>query len=120
MSSYAYRTNSRIKEEIVFASDCTLMDKGKRLYCPNPDCDGHMFLCNQKSLGNTKLKPYFRATLKNHRHSSNCCYAILNFNSEEHNESKFDFEKATKQVMHISQPGQEIEKKAIKESDNLF
>ena len=115
MSSYAYLTEERTSESIVFSEKAMITDRGRRFYCPNPDCDAHMFLCNPD---NPEVKPYFRATMKEHRHSPNCSYAIISFNSDEHNESKFDFEKATQHVMRPSKPGPEFEiEKSNKDSD---
>lgn len=109
MISYTYKSKEREEASIVFAHDCTEKDLGIRLYCPNPDCDAHMFLCN---LNNSNIKPYFRATLKNHPHIKDCRYSKLNFKIENYDENKFDFEKATINVMKPSRVGQSsIEKK---------
>lgn len=117
MSGFAYRSRERIKENIVFAIDCTERDKGIRFFCPNPDCDAYMYLCN---LNNNGTKPYFRATLKNHKHIPDCFYEVINFMPEDYNESKFDFEKATYRVMRLRRESKAPEKKKVNKSDKLL
>lgn len=115
MSSYAYRKIERTNDSLVFAEEATFKDRGIPHYCPNPDCPGLLFLCNTD---NPDIKPYFRATLKEHRHAPNCSYAVISFNAEDHNESKFDFERATSRVMRPSRSGYENEaERKEKESD---
>lgn len=103
MISFAYRTSGREEDNIVIATNCTTIEKGVRFFCPNSDCNAHMYLCN---LGNPNIKPYFRATLKNHPHIENCRFSKLTFKEENYDEKKFDFEKATKNVMKPSRTGQ--------------
>lgn len=111
--SYAYRDQSRAEESIIYAVDCNIMDKSLRMYCPNPDCDAHMFICNL-SPDKNHIKPYFRATQKNHGHIEGCKFAKLSFRDEDFNELEFDFDKITHNVMKPSKTGQETHDTVIK------
>lgn len=93
---YAYRSEKREDESIIYAEKCTIQDLGIRMYCPNLSCDAHIYLCN---LSNPDIKPYFRATKNNHPHVKDCSYANLSFNSKDYYEPAFDFDQATKNVM---------------------
>lgn len=105
----------REEASMVLATSCTMQDKGVRFFCPNYDCDAHMFLCN---LGNPNIKPYFRATLKNHPHIMGCQFSKLNFNEDNFDENRFDFDKATSNVMKPSRTGQEPRERSQPKSKN--
>lgn len=104
MISYAFRTSEREEDKAVRAIDCTGKEKGVRFFCPNDDCDAHMFICN---LDNPDIKPYFRATTKLHPHVDSCQFAKLKFKLEDYFEEGFDFDRATERVMKPSRTGQE-------------
>lgn len=105
MVSYAYRTKEREEDKVVRAIECTDQEKGIIFFCPNHDCNAHMFLCN---LNNPTIKPYFRATTKKHSHIDGCQYAKLNINIDDYYENGFDFIKATERAMKPSRTGQEV------------
>lgn len=104
MISYAYKTKNRKEEDIIYAHNCSEKDLGIRFYCPNPNCDAYMYLCNLK---NPDIRPYFRATQKSHPHIKDCKYTKISFKIEDFDETTFDFEKATESVMKPSRTGQE-------------
>ena len=66
MSLFAFEDELRQKKAL--AVKCS--DRSKRFYCPDPQCDAHLFLCNQDGVS----KAYFRATLKSHPHNLDCYY----------------------------------------------
>ena len=44
MSLFAFEDELRQKKAL--AVKCS--DRSKRFYCPDPQCDAHLFLCNQE------------------------------------------------------------------------
>lgn len=73
MSLFAFEDELRQKKAL--AVKCS--DRSKRFYCPDPQCDAHLFLCNQDGVS----KAYFRATLKSHPH--NLVIAIIKIQMSE-------------------------------------
>lgn len=112
MISYAYRSKERTEESIIYAHDCTMADTGVRMFCPNPDCDAHMYLCNLNPSDSSRInRPYFRATQRDHSHIEGCRYAKLNFKIENYDEPAFDFIRLTNNVMKPSRTGQSPEER---------
>jgi hypothetical protein len=70
MSFYAFED---IKRELKVDANQNL-SKQKRFYCPNKNCDAHLFLCNQDGVS----KAYFRATLRAHLHTNGCPFENSN------------------------------------------
>ena len=85
MSLFAFEDELRQKKAL--AVKCS--DRSKRFYCPDPQCDAHLFLCNQDGVS----KAYFRATLKSHPHNLDCYYKNSNVGSiENFDEKAFKFD----------------------------
>lgn len=87
MAMYVYKDKGRTKE--LYAKDALKEDKDKRYYCPNPNCDAHMYLCGVDGVSSA----YFSATRKAYPHRKGCGFeASNNFNSHRFDENVFDFE----------------------------
>lgn len=87
MAMYVYKDKGRTKE--LYAKDALKEDKNKRYYCPNPNCDAHMYVCGVEGVSSA----YFSATRNEHPHCKGCDFAASNnFNSDKFDESAFDFE----------------------------
>lgn len=87
MAVYVYEDKKRTKE--LYAKNALKEDKNKRYYCPNPNCDAHMYICNVDGVSSA----YFSATRKPHPHITGCDFeASNNFNSQKFDEINFDFE----------------------------
>lgn len=85
MSLFAFEDELRQKK--ILAVRCS--DRSRRFYCPNPQCDAYMFLCNKDGVS----RAYFRATLKSHPHNLDCYYKNSNVGSiENFDEKAFKFD----------------------------
>lgn len=94
MAMYSYLEEGRKNK--VYARDAQLKDKGKRYYCPNPECDAHMYLSNLEGLSAS----YFRASRVSHKHIAGCPYhALTRFDANNHDENAFSFEDALTAMM---------------------
>lgn len=88
MAMYVYKDASRTKK--LLARDAQKQDKGTRFYCPNPQCDAHMYIWSLDGVSAS----YFGAS-RSHGHMKGCAYYSLNeFNPNKYNEDKFEFENA--------------------------
>lgn len=94
MALFVYRDKSRT--QILYAKDALKEDKNIRFYCPNPNCDAHMYICSVKGSSSA----YFRAVYKQHQHILDCPFHSSNgFNPNNHDEEAFDFENSLKKLM---------------------
>lgn len=106
MAMYVYRDEERKVE--LYAKDSYKENKSTRFYCPNPNCDAHMFICSLDGSSSA----YFRATHKAHSHIDGCMFTSFNkFKLDKYDEVLFNFETALKSMLIPS-------KKAIKKIDN--
>ncbi len=97
MAIYAYEDANRTKK--IAAIDALTMDRNKRYYCSNPNCDAHLFVC----VVNGSKEAYFRATKKAFNHIDNCKYTVSGkLNLNEYNEELFDFDKIMVSFFSIS------------------
>lgn len=88
MAMYVYKDAARTDK--LHAKEAQKQNKGKRYYCPNPECDAHMYLWNVDGVS----AAYFRAS-RSYKHREGCPYGIKNgFNPNEYDEEKFDFDNA--------------------------
>ena len=90
MATYAYRDKNR--KDVIYASNAIEKNRNERFYCPNPLCDAHLHIC---AIDGCK-KAYFGATQKDYPHIKKCSFAAdsSEFNDDEFDESKFNFENA--------------------------
>lgn len=89
MSNYAFLDQNRTKK--VYAKDAMKQNKSTRYYCPNPNCNAHMYICNVKGVSSA----YFSANHKRYPHIDHCPYgARHSFKSENYEEALFQFEHA--------------------------
>lgn len=89
MSNYAFKDKNRTIK--IFAKDSIKENKDTRFYCPNPNCDAHMYICNVKGVSSA----YFSANHKNYPHAYNCPFGVSNnFKVDDYDEKLFNFESA--------------------------
>lgn len=89
MSMYVFKDKLRTIK--FYAKDATKENRSTRFYCPNPDCDAHMYICGVDG----SSYAYFSANRREYRHVSKCPFDSSNgFNPYEHDENTFDFENA--------------------------
>jgi hypothetical protein len=94
MAMYAYKDVMRTKE--FYAKDAIKQDVEIRYYCPNPNCDAHMYLCGVDGLSAT----YFSANRKGFSHIKGCSFGSSNsFDSNSTDEGAFDFKTAFENMM---------------------
>ena len=88
MAMYVYKDSERTIE--LYARDALKENKDTRYYCPNPECDAHMYMCGVDGVSST----YFSANRLAHRHIKGCDFDASNsFNSAKFDEKAFDFQK---------------------------
>lgn len=94
MSTYVFKDKQRkIK---FYAKDATNENRDTRFYCPNIDCDAHMYICGVDGLS----AAYFSANHQNYPHIKGCPFGSSNkFKSNEHDENAFDFENTLEALM---------------------
>lgn len=89
MSNYVFKDKNRTIK--LFAKDAIRENKDTRFYCPNPNCDAHMYICNVEGVSSA----YFSANHKNYPHEDKCPFKALNrFKSDDYDEILFNFESA--------------------------
>jgi len=100
MANFAYKDEQR--KHIISAAQTSKENRDNIYYCQNPHCNAHLHLCAVDG----SRKAYFRATKLDYPHIAECPYASNNvvFNENEFDESKFDFEKAIKQLFVETKP----------------
>lgn len=102
VANYVFRDEER--KNVLYANNVNKEDKSTRFYCPNPICEAYMFICGIDGSSSA----YFRATHKEHGHIEGCSFRVSNnFNSERHDETSFDFEKAMQALL---EPTKQIKK----------
>lgn len=93
MAMYVFKDETRLDK--LLARDAKREDKNTRFYCPNPECDAHMYICNLDGVSAT----YFRAK-KIKGHIDGCIYSSAHgFNPNEYKEEDFQFEDALSNLM---------------------
>lgn len=96
---YVYKDRERTKE--FYAKDALKEDKNTRYYCPNPNCNAHMYLCSVDGASSA----YFRPTRKAHPHLKGCEFKSSNsFNPQKFDENAFDFENVLEAMRQPSKP----------------
>lgn len=87
MAMYVYKDSSRTLE--LYATDALRKDIETRYYCPNPNCDAHMYLCGVDGLSTA----HFSANRKNYPHIEGCDFGSKNgFKADKIDEKAFDFQ----------------------------
>lgn len=95
MSSFAFEDKDRIKK--IDAKDAK--DKSQRFYCPNPQCDARLHVCNIDGVS----KSYFRATFSEYPHINGCFYEnSCNFDIDKVDEKSFNFDNAVENLFSPS------------------
>ena len=84
MVAYAYRDSSRT--DTLQAKDAKHSDKSATFYCPNPDCDAELTICNLGEHAYFSAKP-------SKPHITYCEHASHANNYHRYDEASFDFEK---------------------------
>lgn len=93
MAMYVFKDETRLDK--LLAKDAHEDNKNTRFYCPNSDCDAHMYICNLDGVS----AAYFRAK-KSKGHIEGCVYSSANgFNPNDHKEEDFQFEEALSNLM---------------------
>lgn len=102
MASYVYRDEER--RERINADMALQDDMDVRYYCPNPDCNAEMYLCQRNGANN----PYFRATKKEHGHVKDCPFKNSNndFDPADYDEDAFRFDDAIGSLLANNAAGQ--------------
>lgn len=99
MAMYVYKDDKKTIE--FYAQDAVKGDMGIRYYCPNPNCDAHMYLCGVDGLS----AAHFSANRKSHPHIDGCGFGSSNgFNPNNTDESSFDFQTSLENMMNPSSP----------------
>ncbi|OTO65571.1 MULTISPECIES: hypothetical protein [unclassified Enterococcus] len=99
MAMYVYKDRQRKIEFL--AEDALKQDMGIRYYCPNPNCDAHMYLCGVDGLATA----YFSANRRTFPHVEKCDYGSSNsFNPNNSDESLFDFERVIEDMLRPTNP----------------
>lgn len=99
MAMYVYRDVKRTIE--LYAQDAVKGDMGTRYYCPNSNCDAHMYLCGVDGLSTV----YFSANRNAHPHIDGCDFGSSNgFHPNNTDESAFDFQTILENMMNPSSP----------------
>lgn len=87
LAKYVYKDKKRT--EVIYAKDALREDKDITYYCPNPNCNAHMYLCGVDGVSSA----YFSATRKAYPHCKGCNFETSNnFNTNNFDETAFDFE----------------------------
>ncbi|QGG57900.1 hypothetical protein [Paenibacillus sp. B01] len=88
MAMYAYKDAARSVK--ILARNAKKEDKGNRYYCPNHECEAHMFIRNIEGVSAS----YFGA-IHSHGHILNCPHgASSGFNPNDYDEGAFKFDNA--------------------------
>lgn len=94
MQKYVFRDINRNIE--LKAVNALNENKSTRFYCPNPNCDAHMYICTKH--GSESV--YFRATKPKYRHITGCNFAkSANLNLSEYEENAFIFDNAMESML---------------------
>lgn len=97
MAMYVYKDKERTIE--FYAQDALRKDIGIRYYCPNPDCNAHMYLCSVDGSSTA----YFSANRQGFSHIEDCEFGSSNsFNPNKTDESAFDFQQALQNMLNPS------------------
>lgn len=97
MAMYVFKDTAR--EHKLLARDAQRQDKSIRFYCPNKNCDAHMYVRNLDGVS----KAYF-AAIKSHSHVNGCPYTSRGFQPNLYVEKGFEFEKALLSLTVPSKP----------------
>lgn len=98
MAMYVYK--DAFRKEKVLARNAQKQDKGIRFYCPNIQCDAHMYIRHKEGVS----VAYFSA-IPSHPHIKGCPHGTSNgFNPNDYNEDKFEFDNALVVLTMPSQP----------------
>lgn len=98
MAMYVYK--DAFRKEKVLARNAQKQDKGIRFYCPNIQCDAHMYIRHKEGVS----VAYFSA-IPSHPHIKGCPHGTSNgFNPNDYNEDKFEFDNALAVLTMPSQP----------------
>lgn len=92
----AYR--DRAKSQIVEARNTTIEDTRGDFYCKTPGCKAVMTLVS----GANSEKAYFRRKPSGDKHISIFCSADGNFDSTQYDESSFDFDQVSENLLKVS------------------
>ncbi len=87
MSMYVYKDEARTEK--LLARNAQKQNKDIRFYCPNPNCDAHMYIRNIDGVSAS----YF-AAIPSYKHIKGCFGSSKGFNPIEYDEDKFEFDDA--------------------------
>lgn len=97
MAMYVYKDNLRTRE--LYAQDALKQDMDTRYYCPNPNCNAHMYLCGVDGLSTA----HFSANRKAFPHINGCGFGSSNeFKPNNTDESTFNFQTALENMLKSS------------------
>lgn len=102
MASYVYRDEER--RQRINADEALQDDVNVRYYCPNPNCDAEMYICQRHG----SYSPYFRASKKNRGHVESCPFKNSNndFDPANYDEDAFSFDDAIGKLLANNEAGQ--------------
>lgn len=96
MSNIAYRDSKRT--QLVYANECTILDRNVRFYCENPDCMAHLYV---RAIGST-IRTHFYAP-ESHPHTGWCRKETTRFEPTSYQEELFNFDIAIDSLIFSQQ-----------------